>query len=50
MSKTLPTYECTEKTSLEEWRGAYVGCARHPTYAGPLLAVDLFSVESLIRY
>jgi len=26
------------------------GCARTPTYTGPLLAVDLFSVESLNMY
>ena len=39
-----------KKTTLEEWRGVYVGAgyARTPTYTGPLLAVDLFSVESIM--
>jgi len=33
-------------------RGIYggAGCARTPIYTGPLLAVDLFSVESFQLY
>jgi hypothetical protein len=41
--------ECTEKTNREELGGVYVGdvgCAHTPTYTGPPLSVDLFSVDS----
>jgi len=40
------------KTTLDEWGGVYVGVltqARTPTYTGPLLAVDLFSVEPFVK-
>ena len=38
--------ECTEKTTREEQGPGYVGAAHTPTYPGPPLAVDLFSVDS----
>jgi hypothetical protein len=39
-------HECTDKTTLKEQGGLYVGLWATPTYTSPLLAVDLFSVDS----
>ncbi len=40
--------ESIEKTTREEQGGVYVGMWATPTYTGPPLEVDLFSVDSFL--